>query len=662
MAKAVPSICVLLAVLLASSVAAQTLEVIPAGPGVRAVVLTLPLDDAVSLAWPEVAEDGRVAVQAVTVPALMGSGELERRLGAAGTVPPVMVVTGPLRPDEISGLVTQLAADRDVAELPPPSRPELIEGGAERRLAPPGSDAELRLRLPLPPRGDLRRPGAEVLVHLLPSLLERSQPRLSVHVEGDVAELSRPVEAERAEGTLARLRLDLSRLADGLEVSAGEVARIRDRMAVARAVRLGRHPHGAEELVRCWLAGGEPAVRQFLFGLGGVGPQRVLEAARGWLALHPGAALLLLPPRVLNPRFAAAPRTEELPDGLTVVILERPATPLECLVVRPVLTQDLEGGATAAVLARLAGALRQAAEPPPWAEVRRDPPRLELAAPPGQGATLLEALNHGLEVVAGDATAVQAGGGARERALGLMAAALGLASGGPLTPAALLRPDNLVLGAVVTDGEAAAEALRKLLAEGGPPAAAATASDLEAPTRTRVAVPGRTACLVVRLPGGAAGGPARLAAWLLVHRLAGSVEELSVEQLEPVVAGGHPALVAVWARSTLPELERTLRERWPSLTAPPGDEELEAARRELLGEESRRFSGPLGRAGLMAEVAAGCRRWMAPSQWQAGILALGRDDLEPILAGWSDWDGLLTTGAGPLPVSSLPLPRAPGGR
>ncbi len=646
------------------AVAAQTLELLPLGDGGTVVVVTLPMSDGVSLAWPEATGDGQVTIRSTTVPALMGAGELEKVLGSEpeNAVPPVVAVSGPMRPDEIAGLVARLGASRPAVSLPRVSAPPLEEGGVERRLAPPGSDAVLRLRLPLPPAADPLRPAAEVLAALIPEALGDAGKALTVRRDGDLIVLSMPVSPELAEVRLDRLRLALARLAEDLGLDAGAVDRARSRLAVRRQVTLAQHPTGAEVVVREWLAGGEAAVRGRLFGLAGVGVHRVEEAARRWLALHPGAAELLLPPRVLNPRFASGPESSSEVGGVSTTFLERPATPLEAVVLRPVLSPDLGGGSTAAVLARLAGALRQLPDAPGWAEVRRNPPQLELAAPAGDSATLLEVLAKGLEQVSADTTPVAAGESAEDRALGLMAGMLGLTSGGPPSPSTLLRPDNLALGALVVDSESFKEALQKLLGVRVGAVSSGVTSEAPAPGRRRAAVPGKEACLVLRLEDGAASADGEAGVLLVEERLGRALDAASIKVLTPLVPGAHPALMVVTAEASLPDLEKTLKDEWASATAPPSEEELTGIRRRLLEHAARRFSGAVGRAAFMAEIAAGVRTWLPPSQWQTGVLAMAAEDVAGKLSHWQSWNDLLTTGAGPLPVSSLPLPGAEAGR
>lgn len=648
------------AAFLAATAGGQTLEILPAGDGGEVLVVAFPLSDAYGLAWAATGEDGSPEIRSEAGPALMAASAIERVLGGGegAPLPPVLVVTGAVRPDEISGLVADLSAGRAPAAVPRTAAAPMIEGGVDRRLAPPGAGATLRLRIPLPARDDPLRSPAEVLATLLPALAGAPFPGLAVRLDADDALLTLPVEPELAEGRLGRLRLALARFADDPEVEAGVVERARRRLAVRRLVTLASTPEGAETVVRWWLAGGDAAVRELLFGLEGVGPRRVAEAARRWLAVHPGAAELLLPPRVLNPRFAAGPEEAALPSGTTAMLLERPATPLEAVVVRPVLTPDLDGGATASVLARLAAAIRQSPEAPGWVEVRREPPRLELAVPAGDVPTLLEALGTALEQVGADTTPVAEPAGPEARALALMADALGLTGEGPLTPARLLGPDNLALGMLVTDAEAAREALHKLLGEAPEAAGSAVATDLPTAGRTRVAVSGTTSSLVVRLDGADGSPAAETALALLRSRAEAVLADARIRLVRPRVPGAAVALLVVTAKADFPALEKRLGDAWSGLTAPPGEDAVEAARRTVLERVSRRWSGPVGRAALMAAVAAGQRAWSPPSRWQTRLLTVSAEDVAAVLEGWSAWDRLGVTGAGPLPVAAVPLPPA----
>ncbi len=644
-------------VLVSALASAQTLEIIPAGKGGEVLVVSAPLADAFGIAWVEVGEDGAPTVRSVAGPALMASSQLERILGSGEDrpLPPVVAVTGSIRPDEVSGLVGQLAAGRPAAAVSRHETPSRAEGGVRRRLGRPGSEATLRLTIPLPPRDDTLRSPAEVLATLLPGVPGVAMNGLSVRLDGDAVVLTAPVAAELAEGRLERLRLALARFADDPSLKPGEIERARSKLAVRRLVTLVSNPAGAETVVRWWLAGGDRAVRELLFGLEGVGPHRLAEAARRWLAVHPGEGELRLPPRVLNPRFAAGPVAVELPSGATAMLLERPVTPLEAVVIRPVLTPDLEGAVTASVLARLAAEIRQLPQAPGWVEVRKDPARLELAAPAGDVASLLEALGKALAVVGADTTPVAGSGGAEASALGLMADSLGLTVDGPLSPARLLEADNLALGALVTDAEAAREALLKLLGEAQAAGSGTVATDLTSSTRSRLAITGTTSCLVVRLDG-MDGSPSADTALALVRERVASLGELTVRLVEPRVPGQAPALLVVTAEAALPDLESRLAGTWDRLTAPPTEDELETVRKAVLRETAQRWTGPVGRAALMAAVAAGQRSWSPPAQWPVRILAVEAGDLEPYLARWRAWDELETTGAGPFPVGSVPLP------
>jgi hypothetical protein len=145
---------------------------------------------------------------------------------------------------------------------------------------------------------------------------------------------------------------------------------------------------------------------------------------------------------------------------------------------------------------------------------------------------------------------------------------------------------------------------------------------------------------------------------LVKDRLSGALDGATVQVLTPVVPGAHPALLVVTAEASLPDLEKALSGAWGAATAPPSEEELTGIRRRLLERAARRFSGSVGRAAFMAEIAAGVRTWLPPAQWQTGVLAMATEDVAGQLSRWQSWDELLTTGAGPLPVSSLPLPGA----
>lgn len=644
------------ALLAAGPAAPQALDLAPLPGGGRVITVTLPLADAVSVAW--IGGDGEVHDR--VAPAVAGLAALEATLRSGERVPAVVAVTGPLRPDEVRRLAGSVAGGRPVA--PPPRReaPPLAEGGTERRLGPPGAAATVRLELPLPPAGDPLRPAAEVLAELLPSALGEALPPVRVRRGGERVVLELATEPELAGMHLDRLRLELGRIAASPPFEAEAVAATASALAAARTAELERHPDGARLLVRAWLAGGDAAVRQALYGFGAVDAGRVAEAARRWLAVHPGAAELRLPPRALNPRFATAPRLETLPGGTVVAVLERPTAALAAVCLRPALVPDPGGERTATVLARMAAALREGTPRPAVVRVEHDPPHLELEGPPDRYAELLEALAGALARVAGDTTPVPEPEDARGRALGLLAVLLGSATPGPLEPARLLAPANRVVGVVAPDAEAALEAAVKLLAvEEGAGPAGPTSAEIPVEPRRRVAVSGERSALAVALGGeGPPDDPAlAVAAGLVASRLAEA--GLPATLVSASTPGGAVPVLVVEGEGELPDLEAAVAAAWAEAVRPPEAAELEPVRRRVAAAEAVRWSGSAGRAALAAAVAAGERSWTAPERRAMEVLGVEPGAVSAHLARWRELGSLPTTGAGPLPVSSLPLPPGP---
>lgn len=639
--------------------AAQALYTRRLANGSRLVLVTGPEATVTCAAWPVRGEGGAVRVASLIRSDLTLIADLEAALAGDGPAPPVVVAVGDASASDLTGLLERVLAGRTPARIPPGPPPVAEEGGTERRLAPPGSPALLRLSIPLPPEADPLHDSAEVLGEMIPGLVGRRFRGLRVRRRGGVLTLELDIDAQSAGQTVDRLRLALARLAGAPRLDADAVAAVRARLKVQRLARLDVQPDGAEHLVRVWLRGGLAGVRRELFGLAGVTAKTVRRAAAAWLGRHPGAAVLLLPPSALNPRFARPPFEERLDNDLTAVILERPAAALSALCLRPIAIPGLDRESAALVLARLAARIRTSGEAPGWIRVTRDPPALELAAAPDGFPELCEALGSALGALLGGAETVRpAEGGPVQRALGLMAALLGQGGRPAARPADLLRPDNLALGAVAPDRGTAAEALAKFLAGLGGPASSLNVQDLTAVPRTRVPLPGDRSAMAVALPLPADAGEiaSGLAAALLEKRALALLPKTTVSVESPFVPG-HPVLVLVAvARAPLNTLEQRLQKAWKKLAAPPAEADLGPVRRTLMARLAAEANGALGAARVCARIAVTGAPWRSGGDVERAVMASGAEDLAPLFAAWADFGALQTTGAGPFPVEELPRP------
>ncbi len=643
------------AVLGARPAAAQALAVDSLGNGTVLIHVAQPLSDATSVAWP--GGDGEPI--SICSGRLTLAADLREALGdeQLGPAPPVVVAVGVCPAREMKDLVRHILAERSPAPTPAAPAPALVEGGVERRLGSPGGEALLRLAVPLPGPGDPSRAAAEVIWELLPDVVGGELPGLQGRVEGDRGLLEARVDPELAEIRLSSLRLNLARAASAPEFTAQGVEMARIRLQVQRRAKLENHPDAARLLVRLWLQGRDPAVRGLLFGLHGVTRDGVIGAARQWLSLHPGAASLILPPRVFSPRFSQVPQPVRLGNDLSAVLAVRPGAPLAALVLRPVLLADVDGEISATVLARLASEVRRLAEPPGWVRVRTDPPLIELAAPAGGFAGLCEALRQALPLVNRDTTPVSGvGRGARRRALGLMGGLLGLDEGSAVSAADLLKPDNVALGVVTIDGEAAEEAMKKLLMNAFLSRTSAEGRALTALQRTREAVSGTTSTLAISLPlagvpGGAAVRP--VVGELLLQRAGELLGEFRTEILKPLVPGRKVIVVLVSAELPLDELEERVRGIWPLWMSGVAEEELAGVRRRVAASAAAAASGALGRARTCAAVAAGEKHWRSPGEVEMETLTVSCEAITAAMAGLATWDLLQTSGAGVLPIGLL---------
>lgn len=644
------------------AVQAQALLVESLPGGTVLVLVNQPLADATTLVWPQALDGEEAATGRLIAGRLSLVADVEAALGTPGDdeeprpAPPVIVAVGGASAEELSSLLDRILRDRPTSSMAPSSAATLVEGGLDRRLGSPGSEALLRLEVLLPPPDDWRRSSVEVLWDLLPKILSDVVPALESRVEGAIGVLEGRVDAELAEVTISGLRLELARLATDPVLQADDVAEARRRLQVRRYAVLEEHPDAAQRVFEHWLAGGEAAVREFVFGIQGVTLGSVREAAAGWLPTHPGRAQLILPPRVFNPRFAVGPRIHQMGNDLTAAILERRGAPLAVVCLRPVMVPDLDGEVTATVLARLARELRSASSRPGFVRVRSAPPLIEVAGPVDGFGELMEQLTNAyLAVVADDTPVSDTGGDARRRALDLMAGLLRLTEEEDPSPATLLRPGNLALGVVANDAEAAAEGLSKFwsveLGDGG----MTDVQSVAAVPRTRVAAPGNESVMVVALETAFGGNEAvsMVVREVLESRARVVWPEGRVDVLNPYVPGRSLLLVELGSPGTVDEVEKMVGQGWASLISTVDEEELAPIKRRVAALASAEMSGVAGHARRCAATAAGAARWHQPAEFELEILTVGPEIVNAVLAGFVDFAGLQTTAAGTLPISEL---------
>ena len=653
---------VLSVVSLAETVGAQALLVESLPGGTALVVVNQPLADATTLVWPGVVDDDGAAMGQVIAGRLSLVTDIEAALGSSGEhedprpAPPVIIAVGGASAEELSSLLERVLSGRLMTSSAPRAAPTLVEGGLDRRLGAPGSEAMLRLEVLLPPPGDRRRSSVEVLWELLPKLLSDVGPALQSRVEGPLGILEGGVDAEHAEISVGSIRLELARLASDPALQTDDVDRARRRLQVGRHAVLEEHPDAAVRVLEQWLAGGEAAVRELIFGLQGVTLDSVREAAAGWLPTHPGRAQLILPPRVFNPRFAVGPEIHQMGNDLTAAILERRGAPLAVVCLRPVMVPDLDGEVTATVLARLARELRSAANRPGFVRVRSTPPLIEVAGPADGFGELLEQLTSAYrEVVADRSPAAAIGSGARRRALDLMAGLLGVTEEDAPSPATLLRPGNLALGVVASDAEAAAEALSKFWSEEMANERTTDVQSVAAVPRTRVAAPGDESVLVVALETAFGGNEAvsKVVREVLESRARGLWPEDRVRVLDPYVPGRSLLLFELGSPGTVDEVEKKVEQGWASLISTVGEEELAPIKRRVAASASAEISGVAGHARRCAAAAAGAARWQQPAEFELEILTVGHEIVSAVLQDFSDLSTLSTTGAGTMPIGEL---------
>jgi len=636
--------------------AAQALYSERLGNGSELLVIAEPLADVTTVVWPAMGDED-VSSRVVTSGDLTLIADLEAALTgeAEDAAPSVLIVVGGAPVPDIRGVLNRVLANRSPAPRPILVPKNEVEGRFERRLGRPGSDAEIRLEVNLPPPADPSRSTVEVLWSLLPELLGEELKGVRSRTDDDIGLLEARTDSEMADIALSRLRLGLARIAEAPGLRPERVDIATRRLLVQRRALLERHPDAGRLLLELWLKGGADAVREFLFAVEGVTLESVRAAAQQWLPRHPGNIVIVLPPRTYRPRFAEPPQIMHLESGLTAAVLERTGASLATLCMRPVVVPDLDYGLAATVLSRLARELREDEHRPGWIWVDENPPQLELALPPGDFAQLGEVLQAALGRVADDRQPVMAeGGSARRRALRLMAGFLGVAEGTQLSPASLLRPGNLALGMVAEDGEAATEALHKFWASEDLPQLVAIVGSVDPVPRTREAAAGGESALVINLELGITGDEiVALVVAEILNRRAAEIFEASIDILKPFIPGHRVVLLVASARSPLHELETQVVQGWPALTAPVVEQELAGVRRDVAAHSAAAWSGATGRARRCAAVATGGVQWRPASDLEMSIVAVSVETVNSTLAGFADWKSLHNTGAGTMPIVEL---------
>ncbi len=634
---------------------AQALHTESLTNGTVLIVVEAPLSDATTVAWP--ADVGEMAL-VITSGEMTLIADLEAALALApdGPAPPVVIAAGGVPLAELRGALERSFRGRAKAPVVPQVRELVDEARLERRLGPPGSEAEIRLQVNLPASSDPTRTSAEVLWDLLPEILSGDLAGLRSRTEGSRGLLEARVDADRVDLALSQLRIGLARISQDPRLQSDQVESAANRLLVQHRAFLEKHPEAALHLLELWHAGGIAAIREYLFAAEGVTLEGVREAARTWLPQHPGSVVVVLPPQALNPRFASPPNVLQLESGLAAAILERPGAPLGVVCLRPVVIPDLDDEMAATILTRIARELREGAERPGWIEVDSTPPRLEIASPTANFAELVEALRAATEKVAEDQRSIPfTAGDARRRALRMTSGVLGVAEGSELTAITLLRQENLALGVVAEDGEAAAEAVRKFWGPGNRAGRVTSQQTLPPVPRTREAVAGNQSSVVVTLDIPVALGEAQpmVLADLLLARGSGLFAGADVEVLTPYVPGRSVLLLLVTALAPLEELEDSMEEGWGALTAPVDEDELVPARRRVAAAASARWSGATGRARRCAAVAAGAARWQQASAMEMNILSVSAEAVNQAVSGLGRWDELQTTAAGVLPIVEI---------
>jgi hypothetical protein len=634
--------------------AAQALYLDTLEGGTVLLVVAQPLADATTVAWPSLVEEDD-APDTLTSGDLTLVADLEAAFGGGeGTAAPAVVVAvGGASVTDLGAVLERVFADLPVAPLSPDSGRRVVEGLLERRLGSAGGDAEIRLEVNLPPPNDSLRSAIEVLWDLLPELLDDDLAGVRSRVDHNVGLLEARTETSTADFEVNRLRLGLARLAENPAIQLGPVEASARRLKVRRQASLEEHPHAADLILDLWIDGGADAVREYLFGVDGVTPRRVREAAAIWLPQHPGNVVVTLPPRSFNPRFASPPEILQLDSGLSAAVLERSGTSLATLCMRPVVVPDLDEELAATVLARVARELRELEQRPGWVRVDANPPQILLAAPAEHFSELNEVLRAALAPAERDERPVMlSGGSARRRALRLMAGILGVAEGSSLSPASLLQAGNLSIGIVAEDAEAASEAVRKFWSFDRQGIESASVRAVAPVPKIREAAAGQDSVLVVAIELPAAMGEALslVLAELLTLRGGTLLAEGTVDIFRPFVPGHNLLLVVATAAASMDSVEMSVAEGWEAFTGPASEDELAEVRRRVAAANAGLWSGATGRACRCAAVASGAAEWRSASDLEMTLLSVPLTIVDTALGMVSEFENLQNTGAGVMPI------------
>jgi len=129
-----------------------------------------------------------------------------------------------------------------------------------------------------------------------------------------------------------------------------------------------------------------------------------------------------------------------------------------------------------------------------------------------------------------------------------------------------------------------------------------------------------------------------------------------IEVLDPLLPGRRTLVLLVQGEADLDKLESTVSQQWKTWLAPPKDPELTSVRRRVSSRLAARASGSIGEALVCAGMAAGGDPWRPAADLERDVMAESAEELTSVLSAWLEWKELVTAGAGPLPVESLPIP------